>query len=79
MKGDLRLDSLSFSFPARPTVPVLAGVSFAVGAGQSLALVGPSGAGKSTILSLVERLYQPSSGRVLVDGTDITVSHVGSK
>jgi len=49
---------------------VLRGVSFTVPRGARVALVGPSGAGKSTILSLVERFYDPTSGAILVDGTD---------
>ncbi|MDQ1177052.1 ATP-binding cassette subfamily B protein [Microbacterium sp. SORGH_AS 421] len=49
---------------------VLRGVSFTVPPGARVALVGPSGAGKSTILSLVERFYDPTSGAILVDGTD---------
>jgi len=47
------------------------GVSFAVPAGGMTAFVGPSGAGKTTVFSLVERFYEPSGGRVLVDGTDV--------
>lgn len=49
---------------------VLRGVSFTVPHGARVALVGPSGAGKSTILSLVERFYDPTGGRILVDGVD---------
>ncbi|WP_150952519.1 ABC transporter ATP-binding protein [Microbacterium testaceum] len=49
---------------------VLRGVSFTVPRGARVALVGPSGAGKSTILSLVERFYDPTSGTILIDGTD---------
>ncbi|WP_307461201.1 MULTISPECIES: ABC transporter ATP-binding protein [Microbacterium] len=49
---------------------VLRGVSFTVPRGARVALVGPSGAGKSTVLSLVERFYDPTSGAILVDGTD---------
>ncbi|WJS91680.1 ABC transporter ATP-binding protein [Microbacterium testaceum] len=49
---------------------VLRGVSFTVPRGARVALVGPSGAGKSTILSLVERFYDPTSGAILIDGTD---------
>lgn len=49
---------------------VLRGVSFTVPRGSRVALVGPSGAGKSTVLSLVERFYDPTSGAILIDGVD---------
>ena len=52
--------------------PALGGVSIDVPKGHTVALVGPSGAGKSTILNLVPRFYDPSSGRVLIDGQDVS-------
>ncbi|KAL2256851.1 hypothetical protein VTK26DRAFT_1028 [Humicola hyalothermophila] len=61
-----------FSYPARPDVQVLKGLSLDIRPGTFCALVGPSGAGKSTIISLVERLYSPQSGAVLIDGVDVT-------
>ena len=51
--------------------PVLNGVSFAIKRGSRVALVGPSGAGKSTTLSLIERFYEPTAGRILLDGQPI--------
>ncbi|ODH51879.1 hypothetical protein GX48_01888 [Paracoccidioides brasiliensis] len=65
-------DNVKFSYPARPDVPVLHGLNLRVKPGQFAALVGPSGAGKSTIISLIERLYSPSSGSVQIDGQDIS-------
>jgi ATP-binding cassette subfamily C protein len=59
-------------FRYRPELPeVHSGVSFVVPAGGMTAFVGPSGAGKTTVFSLIERFYEPTSGRVLVDGTDV--------
>ncbi|OGE54688.1 hypothetical protein PENARI_c005G05874 [Penicillium arizonense] len=57
---------------ARAHAPVLRGLNAHVRPGQFCGLVGPSGAGKSTIISLVERMYLPTSGEILVDETDIT-------
>lgn len=61
-----------FSYPARPDINVLNGLSIDIQPGQFCALVGPSGAGKSTIISLVERMYTPSSGSIAVGGVDVT-------
>lgn len=69
------MSSVSFSFPARPEIRALSELSLVVSPGQCLALVGPSGAGKSTVFSLLERLYVPQTGTLLVDDTDIAVSY----
>lgn len=69
---DLKLRDVHFSYPARTSAPALRGLNLHVRPGQFCGLVGPSGAGKSTIISLVERLYMPTSGEILIDGTDIT-------
>jgi ATP-binding cassette subfamily B protein len=58
-------------FGYEPDRTILKGLSFAVPAGQSFAIVGPSGAGKSTIARLLFRFYDPWSGRILIDGQDI--------
>ncbi|KAF6806685.1 ABC multidrug transporter [Colletotrichum sojae] len=63
--------NVSFSYPSRPDVNILDNVSFVLQPGQFCGLVGPSGAGKSTIMNLVQRLYGPSSGSILIDGHDI--------
>lgn len=61
-----------------PELPVVHdGVSFAVPAGGMTAFVGPSGAGKTTVFSLIERFYEPVSGRVLLDGTDVAEWPIG--
>ncbi|KAK0099467.1 hypothetical protein ONS95_004677 [Cadophora gregata] len=70
--SSVQLRDVHFSYPARPDIKVLNGLSIDIRPGKFYALVGPSGAGKSTIISLVERLYTPSSGGILIDGVDIT-------
>ncbi|CAG1981321.1 unnamed protein product [Fusarium graminearum] len=62
---------VKFSYPARPHIQILTGMSFTISAGQFVGLVGPSGAGKSTIMSLVQRMYRPTGGTVEIDGVDI--------
>ncbi|KAJ6805921.1 PGP1 isoform X1 [Iris pallida] len=71
LRGEVELRHVDFAYPGQPDLPVLRDLSLRARAGRTLALVGPSGCGKSSILSLVERFYEPSSGRVLVDGKDI--------
>ncbi|KIX07791.1 uncharacterized protein Z518_02445 [Rhinocladiella mackenziei CBS 650.93] len=65
--------SVSFSYPSSPSTLVLEDVSFSVQPGQFCGLVGPSGAGKSTIISLIQHMYESSSGSVEIDG--VNVSH----
>jgi subfamily B ATP-binding cassette protein MsbA len=68
-KGQVEFDQVSFSYT--PESPILKNVSFEIQAGQVAALVGPTGAGKSSIISLVARFYDPVSGIVKIDSTDI--------
>lgn len=70
-RGAVAFENVAFAYPARPDVPALSGVSFAVKPGERVAVVGPSGAGKSTLFQLLLRFYDPVAGRVLVDGVDI--------
>ena len=67
--GEIVFEDVSFGYAQGR--PVLDHVSLRIAAGERVALVGPSGAGKSTLLSLLLRLYEPSSGRILIDGIDI--------
>ncbi|WP_394688025.1 ABC transporter transmembrane domain-containing protein [Hoeflea sp.] len=69
--GDIRFETVEFAYPARPESLALAGASFHVQPGETVAVVGASGAGKSTLFSLILRFYDTSSGRVLVDTVDV--------
>jgi len=66
------LEFAHVSFFYRPGTPVLEDVSFTAPAGTTTALVGPSGAGKSTLVDLIPRFYEPDSGRILIDGVDLS-------
>lgn len=70
VQGGIRLESVSFSYV--PESPVLRDVSIEIRPGERAAIVGPSGGGKSTLVNLICRFYSLSSGRILVDGADIT-------
>ncbi|KAK7712243.1 hypothetical protein SLS63_012481 [Diaporthe eres] len=70
--ASVQFRDVHFAYPARPDFKVLSGLNMDIRPGQFCALVGPSGAGKSTIIQLVERLYTPSSGAILVNGVDVT-------
>eukprot|EP00814_Leptocylindrus_danicus_P006253 CAMPEP_0116030176 /NCGR_PEP_ID=MMETSP0321-20121206/16685_1 /TAXON_ID=163516 /ORGANISM="Leptocylindrus danicus var. danicus, Strain B650" /LENGTH=868 /DNA_ID=CAMNT_0003504905 /DNA_START=33 /DNA_END=2639 /DNA_ORIENTATION=- len=67
----MELSNVVFSYPSRPDNKVLRGLNLKIPAGSTVALVGSSGCGKSTIVSLVERLYDPQEGSVMVDGVDL--------
>ncbi|RLP25964.1 ABC transporter transmembrane domain-containing protein [Mesorhizobium sp. YM1C-6-2] len=71
-KGAILFDDVTFAYPARPDLPALHDVSFSVRPGETVAVVGPSGAGKSTLFSLILRFYDPASGRVVLDGVDVS-------
>ena len=70
IKGQVTFDHVTFGYEADKTV--LRDLSFTVEPGESVALVGPTGAGKSTIVNLISRFYNVNSGRVLIDGQDIS-------
>ncbi|CAI7566425.1 unnamed protein product [Penicillium glandicola] len=70
--SSVQLRDVHFCYPARPDMKVLKGLTVDIRPGKFCALVGPSGAGKSTIISLVERLYTPESGSIVIDGVDVT-------
>ncbi len=72
IRGEIEFDKVRFRY--RPDAPeALRGVALKIGAGEMLGIVGPSGSGKSTLTKLVQRLYVPEQGRVLVDGVDLAL------
>ncbi|KAE8722976.1 ABC transporter B family member 5 [Hibiscus syriacus] len=71
IRGEIELKDVYFRYPARPDVQIFAGFSLHVPSGTTAALVGQSGSGKSTVISLLERFYDPESGEVLIDGVDL--------
>ena len=70
IRGQMTFDDVTFLYPGTQT-PALSDIQLNVQAGQTVALVGPSGAGKTTICNLVARFYDPTSGRVTLDGRDL--------
>lgn len=70
-EGRVEAEDVHFSYPTRPDVPVLQGLSLDIPAGKTTALVGASGSGKSTIIGLLERWYEQKNGALYLDGVDI--------
>ncbi|KAI4096023.1 MAG: hypothetical protein LQ344_001257 [Seirophora lacunosa] len=71
-KETIELENLRFRYKQRMASPVIRGVSMAIEPGQTVAFVGGSGCGKSTMISLLERLYDPTSGRICLGGRDVS-------
>jgi ATP-binding cassette subfamily B protein len=76
-RGAIRFESVSFSYPSRPETRALDGFDLDIRPGETVAFVGPSGAGKSTAFQLLLRFYDPSSGRILIDGVDVATADPG--
>ena len=72
IRGDIEFDHVSFRYRI-DSQPVLSDISLSIKAGQVVGIVGPSGSGKSTLTKLVQRLYVPESGRVSLDGIDLSL------
>jgi len=71
LSGKIELQDIRFTYPGRPDHRVLRGISLSAEPGQFIALVGASGSGKSTVMQLLERFYDPTSGAVLVDDVEV--------
>jgi subfamily B ATP-binding cassette protein MsbA len=70
LRGDISFENVSFYYNS--DAPVLHNIDFKIQCGQRIGIVGPTGGGKSTIVGLIARFYDPTSGRVLIDGEDVT-------
>jgi ATP-binding cassette subfamily B protein len=70
VRGHVRLEDVTFTYPGSD-VAAVAGITFDVPAGSTIALVGETGSGKSTLAALVARLYDPDAGRITIDGVDL--------
>jgi ATP-binding cassette subfamily B protein len=73
-RGEVAFDKVRFAYPTRPQATVLDGISFAVRAGERVAIVGPSGAGKSTVFHLLLRFYDAAAGAITFDGVRVDAS-----
>ena len=72
-QGIVRFENVDFQYPrSKSKQNTISGISFEIGSGQTLGIVGPPGSGKSTIARLIPRFYEPTAGRILIDGQDIS-------
>lgn len=71
VEGEIEFQDVYFTYPSRPDVQIFQGFSLRLQKGRMTALVGQSGSGKSTVISLLERFYDPDAGKVLIDGIDL--------
>ncbi|XP_017412101.1 ABC transporter B family member 5 isoform X1 [Vigna angularis] len=71
VKGEIEFHHVTFKYPTRPNALVFKDLSLTIHAGETVALVGKSGSGKSTMLSLLQRFYDPDSGQITLDGTEV--------
>lgn len=76
VSGNVVFSNVSFSYPERPDVPVLKDVSIKLADNECVAIVGASGSGKSTMAALLQRLYEPESGRITIGSADILSTDV---
>ncbi|RXK84566.1 ABC transporter ATP-binding protein [Chlorobaculum sp. 24CR] len=78
LKGELTFEHVGFTYPSQPDREVLRDISFTVEPGTKLAIVGATGSGKSTLVNLIPRLYDPTSGRITIAGRDIKTLSLGA-
>ena len=71
LHGEVQFDHVDFAFPDAPDVKVLDDINFTVKPGQTLGILGETGSGKSTLMNMIARFYDPTSGHVYVDGRDV--------
>ncbi|KAK9268408.1 hypothetical protein L1049_000158 [Liquidambar formosana] len=71
VRGEIEFKDIDFSYPSRPDTPILQGLNLKFPAGKTVGLVGGSGSGKSTVISLLQRFYDPIEGEILLDGYKI--------
>ncbi|MDB6177766.1 ABC transporter transmembrane domain-containing protein [Paracoccus sp. Z330] len=70
-RGRITLENVTFHYPSRPDSSALEGVTLTIEPGETVALVGPSGAGKTTVIQMIQRFWDPLTGRVTLDGIDL--------
>lgn len=78
IKGELVFDNVSFAYPDAPENPVLHNISFAVRRGETLAIIGATGSGKSSLVQLIPRFYDATSGKITVDGVAVNDYPLGA-
>jgi ATP-binding cassette subfamily B protein len=71
IQGDITFENVSFTYEGQQDTPVLQNISFDIKAGQTVAVVGETGSGKSTLAMLINRTYDATAGRILIDGVDV--------
>ncbi len=76
--GTIELKNIHFSYPSRPSVEILKGISIRIEPGQKVAIVGTSGTGKSTLAQLMMRFYEPNSGEIALNGRNINTYSVNA-